>query len=91
MAVTANVKSVGLKIVSNYGEQNGKIVKRSKTYGDVKSDATNESIYNTYKLIKTCRSPSANPAPKPLPKSSWMSRKDRGGKEKWQMFQKIYS
>ncbi len=26
MAVTANVKSVGLKIVSNYGEQNGKAI-----------------------------------------------------------------
>ena len=57
MAVTANVKSVGLKIVSNYGEQNGKIVKRSKTYCDVKSDATNESIYNTYKLIKNMQEP----------------------------------
>ena len=33
------------------------IVKRSKTYGDVKSDATNESIYNTYKLIKNMQEP----------------------------------
>lgn len=57
MAVTVNVKSVGLKIVSNYGEENGKIVKKSKTYSDVKSDATNESIYNTYKLIKNMQEP----------------------------------
>ena len=57
MAVTANVKSVGLKIVSNYGEENGKIVKKSKTYSDVKSYATNESIYNTYKLIKNMQEP----------------------------------
>lgn len=34
-----------------------KIVKKSKTYGDVKSDATNESIYNTYKLIKNMQEP----------------------------------
>ena len=57
MAVTANIKSVGLKIVSNYGEQNGKIVKKSKTYSDVKSDASNESIYNTYKWIKNMQEP----------------------------------
>ena len=57
MAVTANIKSVGLKIVSNYGEQNGKIVKKSKTYSDVKSDASNESIYNTYKWIKGMQEP----------------------------------
>lgn len=57
MAVTANIKSVGLKIVSNYGEQDGKIVKKSKTYSDVKSDASNESIYNTYKWIKGMQEP----------------------------------
>lgn len=57
MAVTANIKSVGLKIVSNYGEQNGKIIKKSKTYSDVKSDASNESIYNTYKWIKGMQEP----------------------------------
>ena len=34
-----------------------KIVKKSKTYSDVKSDASNESIYNTYKRIKGMQEP----------------------------------
>lgn len=57
MAVTANVKSIGLKIVSNYGEKDSKIVKKTKTYNDVKSDATNEGIYNTYEWIKNMQEP----------------------------------
>lgn len=57
MAVQSDVKSIGLKIVSNYGEQNGKIVKKSKTYGDVKKDAENQKIYNTYKWIKGMQEP----------------------------------
>ena len=36
MAIEKTVESVGMKITVNHGEVGGKIVKSSKTYGDVK-------------------------------------------------------
>lgn len=57
MAVASEVKGIGLKIISNYGEQNGKIIRKSKTYADVKSDATNDKIFNTFKWIKGLQEP----------------------------------
>lgn len=57
MAIEAEVKGIGLKIVSNYGEQNGKVVKKTRTYGDVRTDATNDKLFNTFKWIKGLQEP----------------------------------
>lgn len=57
MAVVKYTKAVALKVASNYGEQKGKIVKKTKTYGDVKPAATDEALYATYKHIKGLQEP----------------------------------
>ncbi|MEG0377034.1 MAG: DUF1659 domain-containing protein [Eubacterium sp.] len=57
MAVVSEVKGIGLKIISNYGESSGKIVKKTRTYSDVKPDATNDKVFNTFKWIKGLQEP----------------------------------
>lgn len=57
MAVEKFTKSVAMKVVSNYGEIHGKIVKKTKTYGDIKPDVTSEKLYATYKHIKSLQEP----------------------------------
>ena len=42
MAVEENLKDTKLKVKVNYGEKEGKIERGSKTYGDVRHDATKE-------------------------------------------------
>ena len=43
MAIEKNIESVGMKVTVNHGEKEGKIVKSSKTYGDVDPAVTNET------------------------------------------------
>lgn len=55
--IEKNVESVGMKITVNYGEVNGKIVKGSKTYGDVKTEVTDEAFVGTAKAITAMQEP----------------------------------
>lgn len=55
--IQKSVESVGMKITVNYGERDGKIVKGSKTYGDVKADVTNEAFLGTAKAITGMQEP----------------------------------
>ena len=48
MAVTETLKDTKLKVKVNYGEKEGKIERGSKTYGDVKHDATKEQLESAY-------------------------------------------
>ena len=47
MAIEKTVESVGMKITVNHGEVGGKIVKASKTYGDVKEGVTDAAFVAT--------------------------------------------
>lgn len=55
--IEKTVESVGMKITVNYGEKDGKIVKGSKTYGDVKKEVTDEAFVGTAKAITAARRP----------------------------------
>lgn len=57
MAISKETRSVALKVVSNYGEVAGKIVKKTRTYSDVKHEATNESLYTVFTHIKNLQAP----------------------------------
>ena len=58
MAIEKTVESVGMKITVNHGEVGGKIVKASKTYGDVKEGVTTPPLWPPPKPSPACRSPS---------------------------------
>ena len=55
--IEKNVESVGMKITVNHGEREGKIVKSSKTYGDIKENVTNEAFVATAKAITGMQEP----------------------------------
>lgn len=57
MAIEKTVESVGMKITVNHGEVGGKIVKTSKTYGDVKEDVTDDAFVATVKAITGMQEP----------------------------------
>lgn len=57
MAIEKTVESVGMKITVNHGEVGGKIVKSSKTYGDVKEDVTDDAFVATVKAITGMQEP----------------------------------
>lgn len=58
-AVTRVVDSTDLKITSNYGEVEGKILKKNKTYKHVSSEASDNAIYSVYQAIDTMQEPTA--------------------------------
>ena len=55
--IQKNTESVGMKITVNHGEENGKIVKSSKTYGDIKENITDEAFMATAKAITGMQEP----------------------------------
>ena len=57
MAIEKTVESVGMKITVNHGEVGGKIVKASKTYGDVKEGVTDAAFVATAKVITGMQEP----------------------------------
>lgn len=57
MAIEKTVESVGMKITVNHGEVGGKIVKSSKTYGDVKDGVTDDAFVATAKAITGMQEP----------------------------------
>ena len=57
MAIEKTVESVGMKITVNHGEVGGKIVKASKTYGDVKEGVTDAAFVATAKAITGMQEP----------------------------------
>ena len=57
MAIEKTVESVGMKITVNHGEVGGKIVKTSKTYGDVKEGVTDDAFVATAKAIAGMQEP----------------------------------
>ena len=57
MAIEKTVESVGMKITVNHGEVGGKIVKSSKTYGDVKEGVTDDAFVATAKAIAGMQEP----------------------------------
>ena len=57
MAIEKTVESVGMKITVNHGEVGGKIVKSSKTYGDVKECVTYDAFVATATAITGMQEP----------------------------------
>lgn len=57
MAIEKTVESVGMKITVNHGEVGGKIVKSSKTYGDIKEGVTDAAFVGTVKAITDMQEP----------------------------------
>ena len=57
MAIEKNVESVGMKVTVNHGEREGKIVKSSKTYGDIDPAVTDAAFVATAKAITGMQEP----------------------------------
>ena len=57
MAVEETLKDTKLKVKVNYGEKEGKIERGSKTYGDVRHDATKEQLESAYGHIVSMQEP----------------------------------
>ena len=57
MAIEKNVESVGMKVTVNHGEVGGKIVKSSKTYGDIDPAVTDAAFVATAKAITGMQEP----------------------------------
>ena len=57
MAIEKTVESVGMKITVNHGEVGGKIVKKTKTYGDLRTDVTDEAFVSTAEAIAKLQEP----------------------------------
>ena len=55
--IQKSVESVGMKITVNHGEVDGKIVKTSKTYGDIKEVVTDEAFLSTAAAITSMQEP----------------------------------
>ncbi len=55
--IQKSVESVGMKITVNHGEVDGKIVKTSKTYGDIKEGVTDEAFLATAAAITSMQEP----------------------------------
>lgn len=58
-AVSRIVDSTSLKITSNYGEVEGKVIKKSKSYKHVSSEASDNAIYSVYQSIDGMQEPTA--------------------------------
>ncbi|MEF9917980.1 MAG: DUF1659 domain-containing protein [Eubacterium sp.] len=59
MAIDKTIKSVNLKVISNYGQVGGKSVLRSKSYNNIKINALDPAIYNTYEYLTKLQQPAA--------------------------------
>lgn len=59
MAIERVKEATTLKIVSNYGEVEGKVVKKSKSYASVRDNASDQAIYATYEAITGMQQPTA--------------------------------
>ncbi|MDD4692373.1 MAG: hypothetical protein VB030_08205 [Eubacterium aggregans] len=59
MAIERNVNSIGMKMVSNYGTVDGEVLRKSKTYKNVKAAATDTAILATYKALDGLQQPTA--------------------------------
>ncbi|WP_195270752.1 hypothetical protein [Eubacterium sp. 1001713B170207_170306_E7] len=57
MAVEEILKDTKLRVKVNYGEVGGKIERGSKTYGDVRHDATKEQLESAYGHIISLQEP----------------------------------
>lgn len=57
MAIEKNITSVDMKTTLNYGEVDGRIVKKTKTYGGIKADVTDEAFMSTSKAIAKMQEP----------------------------------
>ena len=57
MAINKDITGVSLRILSNYGAVDGKELKRSKTYSNVKEEASDENIMATYNAITQMQQP----------------------------------
>ena len=57
MAVEKTIRAVDMKTTLNFGEMGGKIVKSSKTYGDVKEGVTDDAFVATAKAITGMQEP----------------------------------
>ncbi len=56
-SIQKNTESIGMKITVNHGEKEGKIVKSSKTYGDIKESVTDGAFVATAKAIAGMQEP----------------------------------
>lgn len=57
MAIEKTVRAVDMKTILNFGEEGGKIVKKTKTYGDLKTDVTDEAFVSTAEAIAKLQEP----------------------------------
>ena len=58
MAIEKQITGVDMKTTLNYGDNGeGKIVKKTKTYGDVREDVTDEAFFATAKAIAAMQEP----------------------------------
>ena len=55
--IEKRVESIGMKITLNHGEREGKIIKSSKTYGDVDPAVTDAAFVGTAKAITGMQEP----------------------------------
>lgn len=51
MAISRVKNSVALQMVNNYGEVEGKLVKKTKSYNYVRTNAPDDAIYAVYEAI----------------------------------------
>lgn len=51
MTVLKTTKTSALKTVTQYETEDGDFKNRSKTYNNVRTDAADEAVFNTYKHI----------------------------------------
>ena len=59
MAIERVKNSVSMKVVSNYGEVKGKLVKKTKSYSHVRTNAPDDAIYAVYEAITGMQEPTA--------------------------------
>lgn len=57
MAIEKVIEAVDMKTTLNFGEVGGKIVKKTKTYGDLRTDVTDEAFVATAKVIAKMQEP----------------------------------
>lgn len=57
MAIEKVVRAVDMKTTMNFGEVFGKIVKKTKSYGDLRTDVTDEAFLATAEAIAKLQEP----------------------------------
>ncbi|WP_195269374.1 hypothetical protein [Eubacterium sp. 1001713B170207_170306_E7] len=57
MAVKKVIRAVDMKTILNFGEEGGRIVKKTKTYGDLRTDVTDEAFVTTAEAIAKMQEP----------------------------------